>query len=507
MSLSDSNSRKIGVILSYILLAVQAIIGLLYVPLLLNILGKNEYGLYQLMGSLVAYFSVMDFGLSASIVRYYSKYQATKDKENMENVLGLSQRLYFVISIILFILAFIFYFLIDPMFKNSLTVYEIMESKKIYMCLIFNVLITLLTNIHTVVITANEKFIFLKSISIIQQLIQPFVVVLVITKSPKALNVVLVQTCLNLILGLSKVMYMKYKLKIKAVFHSLDKTLIRGMIRLSLSVFIVTLVDQIFWKSNQFILGVISGTSAVALYSVAAQIYMNYMPFSSTIQGIFLPHITKRISLGADDHEISNLFIKIGRIQYLILGLVLFGFIVYGKSFITLWTGKDYIDAYYIALLIMIPFTIDLIENTGLAIMQAKNIYGYRAKLYGSIAILNILLSITFGKVYGALGCAIATSIAMFLGNGIAMNIFYIKKLKIDILSFFKNIGRISIAPLITSIICVMVKMFLNTNSWLYLFINIMIFVFFYIILTYMISLNKYEKNLIRGIFIKLSPK
>ena len=66
------NERKIGIIISYLNILIQAVIGFAYVPILLHYIGKSEYGLYQLIGSFIAYFSIMDFGLTAAVVRFYS---------------------------------------------------------------------------------------------------------------------------------------------------------------------------------------------------------------------------------------------------------------------------------------------------------------------------------------------------------------------------------------------------------------------------------------------------
>ncbi len=88
------NQRKVGVILSYITLGLNALIGMIYVPLMIKYLGQQEYGLYQLMGSLISYFAIMDFGLSSTVVRFYSKYDAEKDKKGKENVLGIARRIY-----------------------------------------------------------------------------------------------------------------------------------------------------------------------------------------------------------------------------------------------------------------------------------------------------------------------------------------------------------------------------------------------------------------------------
>ena len=89
--------------MSYISLIANAVIGFIYVPLLLRFMGQEEYGLYQLMGAFIAYFSVMDFGLSSTIVRYFSKYKALDDRKSMENVLALSALIYFIITLLMLV--------------------------------------------------------------------------------------------------------------------------------------------------------------------------------------------------------------------------------------------------------------------------------------------------------------------------------------------------------------------------------------------------------------------
>lgn len=103
------NGRKIGILISYLNILFQTIINFIYVPILLYYIGKNEYGLYQLIGSFIAYFSIMDFGLTATVVRFYTKYKALNDEISMENVLAISTRCYAVITLILFIIGYICY--------------------------------------------------------------------------------------------------------------------------------------------------------------------------------------------------------------------------------------------------------------------------------------------------------------------------------------------------------------------------------------------------------------
>ena len=110
------NERKIGIIISYLNILIQAVIGFAYVPILLHYIGKSEYGLYQLIGSFIAYFSIMDFGLTAAVVRFYAKYKALQDRVNMENILAIAMRAYGVITALMLVSGIAFYFYLPSIF-------------------------------------------------------------------------------------------------------------------------------------------------------------------------------------------------------------------------------------------------------------------------------------------------------------------------------------------------------------------------------------------------------
>ena len=109
-------------------------------------------------------------------------------------------------------------------------------------------------------------------------------------------------------------------------------------------------MDRIYWSTGQFVLGMFKGAAVVAVYAVAIQLQAIYMGFSTAISGVFLPKVTAMVTKENNEKAISDLFIRTGRIQYIIIAFILTGFVVFGKSFIRLWAGSDYEDAYGITL-------------------------------------------------------------------------------------------------------------------------------------------------------------
>jgi Membrane protein involved in the export of O-antigen and teichoic acid len=470
----------------------------------LKLLGQSEYGLYQLIGSIIAFLAVMDFGLSATITRFYSEYKTLNNKIKMENTLFLSCIIYALITIALVMVGAIFYFNIDNLFSKSLSLSEIISAKRIYVILLINLSVTIPTKVFDAVIISYEKFIFIKALSIIQTILQPFIVIVILLKWPTAFAMVMVQFIFNVIVIIIRGYYCLNILNIKIKLHYFDKAMFFTLIKYSVFIFIGSLLDQLFWKSNHIILGIYKNTTLVAVYGVALTISNCYMSLSTAITSVFLPKITELITKKASDITISDLFIKIGRIQFMVLACILSGFVLFGKQFIGIWAGKGFEDTYIITLILIAPFTVDLIQNIGLTILQAKNKLQFRSMVFMVIAIVNILVTIPMTKYFGILGCAASAATTFFIGNAVIMNIYYAKVIKINIKLFWINILKI----LIITIGCLGIGIIINKlffgTTLLNLVIKGIVFLFAYLLAMWKFCMNEYEKNILLSIRKKI---
>ena len=223
---------------------------------------------------------------------------------------------------------------------------------------------------------------------------------------------------------------------------------------------------------------------------------------STTLSGLFLPKITKMLEEKEADYKISNLFLKVSRIQIYLMVLISSGFIVYGKQFLNLWVGGGYEQTYYIILLIILPALIPLTQNIGISIIQAKNKHQFRSVVYFIIAIINVILTIPLAKRFEGIGAAIGTLIATFLGQILVMNIFYWKKIKLDIPKYWKFLIifllKVSVITVLNMIIIKNIEF-----NWIKLILGIIIYITMYtfIVLT---TMNKEEKIYLKNIVEKV---
>src|SRR5690606_105393 len=125
--------------------------------------------------------------------------------------------------------------------------------------------------------------------------------------------------------------------------------------------FINMIIDQINWSVDKFILGRFSGTVAVAVYGLGAQLNQYYISISTAVSNVFIPKVNRMVARNISNHELTELFTKVGRVQFIILTLICTGLIFFGQPFIIMWAGNDYSGTYPIALLLIIPITIPLI--------------------------------------------------------------------------------------------------------------------------------------------------
>lgn len=490
------NQLKAGAFLSYVSIGLNNIVGLLYTPFMLRMMGQSEYGLYSLVASVVAYLTVLDLGFGNAIVRYTAKFRAEGKTREQYEMFGMFFLLYIGIGVLALLVGLGLYFNVDYLFDATMDDSELYKIRVMMLLMVFNLAFTFPMSIWGSIITAYENFVFQKLVGIVRIILNPLVMIAMLLIGYRAIGMVVVTTIFNVVTLLINYWYCKKRLKIQVRFGHFQWGFFKEVSVYSFWIFLNAIMDCIYWSTGQFVLGVFKGAAVVAVYAVAIQLQAIYMGFSTAISGVFLPKVTAMVTKENNEKAISDLFIRIGRIQYIIMAFILTGFIVFGKSFICLWAGEDYMDAYWIALCFFIPLTVPYIQNLGITILQARNQMKFRSTLYVIIAVASLCISIPLAKQYGGIGCAVGTALALIAGQIIAMNVYYHRVIHIDIPQFWKEISKMSITPLIVGVLFYNLFRVYNIKTVWMLVIGILVFSSVYIPLFLFFGMNLYEKEL-----------
>lgn len=493
------NQLKAGVVLNYVVIFLNTVVGLLYTPYMLRMMGQSEYGLYSLVASVIAYLTVLDLGFGNAIVRYTAKFRAEKKTEEQYEMFGMFFLLYLVIGIIAFGIGLGLYFNVDTLFGNTMTAVELGRARIMMLLLVANLAFTFPMSIWGSIIQAYEDFVFQKSLNIIRIILNTAVMICLLHFGYKAVAMVVVQTIFNILTLVVNFIYCRRKLNIHIYFRfkHFHWGFLKEVALYSFWIFLNAIMDRVYWSTGQFVLGAMVGTVAVAVFAIAIQLEGMYMQFSTAISSVFLPKVTAMVATNRSRKEISDLFIRTGRIQYIVLAYILSGFIIFGRQFIELWAGAGYTDAYIISLLFFIPLTVPLIQNLGITILQARNEMKFRSVLYIIIALVSLGMQIVLTRYFGGTGCAMGVSGALVVGQILIMNVYYRRRQDLDIKTFWKEISKMSIIPIVLIFSSMLViRHFFALDSWGKLILGIAAFSLVYIPLFFRFSMTDDERNL-----------
>lgn len=501
------NQLKAGVVLSYVGMIAQNVISIIYTPIMLRLLGQSEYGLYNLVSSVVSYLGLLSFGFGSAFMRYYSKYKVKNDEEGMARINGMFMTIFSGISLITLIAGSVLILNIQSIFKDGLTIGEINTARTLMILMVINIAISFPASVFDSNVTANEKYVFQRVVNLLKSILNPFLALPLLLLGYKSISLVTVTTILTIGSLSINMWYCFKKLKIKFIFKDFDFSLMKEMWIFSFYIFLNMIVDQINWSVDKFLLGMFKGTVGVAIYSLGAQINTYYLSFSTSVSSVFIPKVHRIVSETNDNKILTDIFTKIGRIQFIILSFILTGFAAFGQYFINIWAGNGYNQAYYIALILITPLTIPLIQNLGIEIQRAKNLHKFRSIIYFFIAIANVFISIPLCKMFGGIGTAIGTALALLIGNGILMNIYYHKKVGLNIRYFWNEILKFTPGLVIPIIFGVIIKYFIGINN-IFMFIVLgIIYAIVFSLSAWFIGINDYERELFRGPINKIKAK
>ncbi len=498
------NQIKAGAVLNYVIIGLNALVGLLYTPFMLRMLGQNEYGLYSLVASIIAYLTLLDFGFGPAVVRYTAKYQAEGKLQEQHALFGLFFTLYSIIGVISFGLGLLLYFNIDWLFDRTMTPEDLSQARIMILLLLVNLAFTFPMSIFGSIIAAYERFLFQKTVLILRIVLSTAVLMGVLYAGYKAVGLVVVQTVFNVLLLSAHFIYCKKELRVKLRFDHFKWPFIKQILNFSVWVFLGDIMFKFYFNTGQFVLGATSGTVEVALFALGVTLMQMYFMFSGGISNVLLPRITSMVALHKSKKEISDLFIRIGRLQFITMALILVGFIILGRPFIYLWAGEAYAPVYYIELIFFLSTLVPLIQNTGISILQARNQQKFRSLMLVTVGAVSLIGQILLSRYYGAIGCAIAVGVANIIGQGVILNWYYHKKQGIDIFRFWKEIGKMAVVPIMIAVLGYMLMNHIEIRNWQEFALFAIGIMLLYVPLVWKWSMNENERALISKPFTKV---
>ena len=492
------NQRKIGIILSYLYIVLNSVIGIFFTPFLLGKLGNAEYGLYQLVQSISSYLVIANCGTGTAMTKFVSQFRTQKDKKSEENYVFHNMVVATLSMILIGIIGFSMLLSLSSIFPNF-TNDELSKAKVLFTILVLNIMLSTYTNAFAGYAIAHEKYMFTNGWSTARIVLRVLAIVVLLNLGCDSIAIVSVDFVINALYFFTLIYLCVIKLGMKAKFYYWDSQLLRSTFVFSFAILIQAVVNQANQNVDKMLLGMLCTTYEVTVYSIAMNIFVVFSQLPTALGSVFLPKITSMVYSNCSNDDLVDLSTRVGRVQFMIVGAALSGFALFGKNFMTCWVGNrignDADTAWLIALIIMIPSTVTASNGVCSSILDAKEKRMIKSAILVFVAALNIILTFFLIKSIGIIGAPLATSIAIILGNILMLNIYFIKTLKINIIRMYRLIFKGTLpCLLLTSLICFFIKNMLS-YGWLTLIIEVVCFIGLYAFFMLLFGFNKEEKN------------
>lgn len=486
---------KIGVILSYILIILNTLYGLILTPYIVGSLGEAEYGVYKTIAALGASLMVLDLGIGGTVTRYIASYVAKKEEEKVPNFAAMSLIQAGALCLLLLAASVVVFFLIKPIYSSSFLPEQIGKAQMLFVVLSVNMMLHVLSNVIYGIIAGYNRFSFGNTTKLLKLVFRIVFIFVLLKIIPDSLVLVFTDLILTLIFIVVDLIYIRKKIGIKIKLTRWDKGLFFETSKYTALMFLSTIFAQVENNVDNVIIGAIRGPALVTVYSMGLLIFVMYENLSCSVSGVMLPTVSKVLEQEDGESAVQKLIVKAGRIQFMLLGAALIGFLCVGKSFIKVWLGGGFEDVYVITLILMIPSLFELCVNVCLAVLRAKNMLGFRTGVLFASTALNVIVTVTAVKYWSYIGAAFGTAASFLIGSVIIMNIYYYKKLGFNMLKIYGGIFKGTWLCLIISGICTYFSSRFLGDGIVSLVINIVVFCVVYGATLMLFGLTKEEKR------------
>lgn len=488
-----------GVLLSFIAQGIAILVNLVYTPLMIRILGQNEYGLYQLVQSVVNYLNLMNFGFTGAYVSFYARERVKENgEEAVARLNGMFLRIFLAIALICLLAGGLLLQNIR-LLGTRVTEAEYATARQLMLLMVLNLAVSFPNSVFTVYIAARERFVFKQSMTILNYVLIPLCNLPLLFLGYGSVGVAWVTLFLSLLrLGLN-MWYCLGLLKMKFRFGRFDRALFTALFGFTFFIFLSDVVDQLNTNVDKFLLGRMIGTASVAVYSVGFELSTYYTFCSWAVSEMFVPEANRIAVEEKDDAKLTELFTRIGRYNNYILLLIQTGFFLAGKSFIRLWAGEGYDTAYWVAVILMLSRYIPAVQTMGVTIQNAKDMHRPRSVIYFGIACVNVAVSVFLIRLWAEIGTSLGTLAAVILGAGLFMNLYYHRRVGLNVLVFWKALIRwILMACALCGAVWLLLRN-ISLDSWPRLIGFILIYSAVYLLALWTLGMKKEEKQEIRG--------
>lgn len=377
---------------------INALIGLLTVPIITRILSPEQYGIASLISIIVEMLVVFcSLALDQSFVRFFYEVEEEERGKLLQDCLYYPMFITIFSSLIIFI------------FRNQISMFILGKKEKvIWIIIVFSIVALIIKSFAFLVVRMQQKGGLYSFFYILIKVVEFSFILLFFKIYGNDYKVIVLATLFSTLITSLLMIVVERKIWKLGGKRKIEK---KELLNFSAPLVLTLALTWVFGSSDKITIKIFSNLKELGLYSGAFRIVSVISVIQTGFTSFWTPFIYERYSKNPDD----LVFYKKAN-DYLSLIFFLIGFsILATRNIIIILLGEKYYDSLFIVpMLIFVPIMYLISETTMMGI-------GFKKKskyfLYISIivAIFNIIGNILLVPKYGAKGAAISTGISYII--------------------------------------------------------------------------------------------
>lgn len=446
IKLNHRPSLSLSAISNCLSLVINVIITFYLVPVVIDFLGKTNYGYWILMSSVVGYYGLINLGISSAVSRYIARYRGMGDVDAMNGVYSTAMMFFIVTGLIVV--------LVSVLLSEPLTVFfNITQGKSetfknVILLLGISTAFAFPSGVLVSVVVAHERFFENNIMNIIRVSTKGFLTILLLNLDYGLIGMAYVNIIITLLsLVLCYVIIRIYIPWVNLRIRYVSPNVLKKLFKFGSGHFIMSSAGVLRTNLDSFVVGKWVSMASISIYSIPGQVINHISQVINAVLGVLAPRFA--LLDGAKEKKQLYRLFQNGLLisSYFAFGAFIFIFI-FGEQFIILWVGDQFRDAHDILMILGVCNILSLSQNPAYGLMLALNRHYTFSILSVCEAVVNVLLSILLAIKYGIIGVALGTFIPMIVIKVGVQPIYICKVTGISLAQYLKPIiipGAISV--------------------------------------------------------------
>jgi O-antigen/teichoic acid export membrane protein len=379
-------------------------------PILIHSLGEQRYGIWSLAESIIAYLTLFDLGVAASVVRFAARFESLNDHDRLNRMVSTSLALFAGAGMAVMLSAV--GLLAGGWPWSTIPAELVGEARAVLLLLALNLSLCLPLGVFPSLLDGLQHFAARAGIRTGMLLTRAVAFVIIIRRGYGLVELITATLTVNLVEQAILALMCWLVLPSLRISPKLVDRETFGLIRgYSVGAFLMMIAGRIAFQTDALVIGMFLAPQYIAYFAVGARLVEYAKGLLTSLTGVLTPVISQLDARG-DSAGIMRLFLNSARIATWILAPVVAGLVTLGRPFLVLWVGPSFAEQCYPVLVILaLSLVLMAAQSTSARIFYGVGRLGRLARMALIQAFANLALSLLLVRPFGIQGVAWGTTI------------------------------------------------------------------------------------------------